>query len=255
MANKPIKNLGNGKYTLDKEIISPSTLYDTLLSDVARAFVYHIEDNFTKNTNPKKSKRNVFIIDSLVQKPSNFLKILKMLYQSVIDTQPLSIKYEDKNGNIREFNIQPYRIGIFSSVWYLIAWDEKDKKIKSFYIPNIKNMVVYPDKFIMMQEIEDKIDKYFFDRATVWYNENQKECTIRVWGIGRKYLSRTLERNQVMEKDFPEKDEMLIRMIYYSQIEVKQFVKKWLPYARVENCPEIQNKIEDELRGYLGSKE
>ena len=174
-----------------------------------------------------------------------FRKILQAIHQQ----QSCSFQYTKKDGSSKEVNVHPYRIANLSNYWYLLAYDVEAEKLKSYHINSISRVILAGENFINDAAVEKEIEETFIDFTTAWFDGEAKKVTLNVIGNAKHYLNRKPPNNiSILSKS---ENDMEIEFNYYNEIEVLNFVKKWLPDIRITDDPQLKLKLQESLQNYL----
>ena len=184
---------------------------------------------------------DIFLFDFELEEIKNeslFLNLKKAILDEV------AIKFEYKG---YEKNIYPLKIANFNSYWYLIGYDLIDQIIKTFYLDNIDKIYFHNESFI---DINSKNKLKNLKITSSWYNENPQKTNLILFNEAKKYISRRIPQNiKIIEKT---EEFLKIEFNYFNEIEVLNFVKKWLGNIKIED-KELKQKVKTLLLDSLNS--
>ena len=139
-----------------------------------------------------------------------------------------SVEFEYKG---KKRIIQPLKILNYNAVWYLIGFDLKHNKMKTFKINKIEKLISKTEN--LMGEDIKKLQKKVKNIHSPWI-EKQNKSVIRVYYP----LSENVTENIIKkEKNFVE-----VEIEYYDEREAFDLIKKYLPYVKIMD-EELKEKI------------
>lgn len=129
--------------------------------------------------------------------------------------------------------IQPLKILNYNTVWYLIGFDLKNDKIKTFKINKIQNLISKNESFI-----NEDIKHHVKLISTPWIDKNKNKTVFRVYYP----LNENVTENIIhKEKEFVD-----IQVEYYDKREAFEIVKKYIPFIKV-----LDNNLREEIKNLL----
>lgn len=191
------------------------------------------------------SLRNPYYI-----KPNGFQQIdmddpkMNLIEDAINDQKKLSIQLESGH----EHRVEPYKIIAFDGIWYLLARDEYDEKIKTYFVHKIINVTLDTGFFSLDEPFINMIKKV----QTPWFEEAHKyDVKIEVSSKIAHYfeLKRHLPSQKIEEKRSD--GSIIISFSVSHDEEVDNLIKSWMPDIRVLSPKNMQKRIRQELRDYL----
>ena len=164
------------------------------------------------------------------------------------------IEYENNDKSITEIEVKPYKILFMNDNFYLAC--ANDKYIYSTYrISKIMNVKELGKKFNINPEIEEFIKDIQtpFSMYSQGYRSKLIKVTIEVnkdkayFFKVKKYLI-----SQNVEGTNPDNGNLIVSFTVTQEREMEELIKKWLPSVKVIEPISLKNKIENELKTYLG---
>ena len=129
--------------------------------------------------------------------------------------------------------IQPLKILNYNTVWYLIGFDLKNDKIKTFKINKIQNLISKNESFI-----NEDIKHHVKLISTPWIDKHKNKAVFRVYYP----LNENVTENIIhKEKEFVD-----IQVEYYDKREAFEIVKKYIPFIKV-----LDNNLREEIKNLL----
>lgn len=145
--------------------------------------------------------------------------------------------------------VEPYKVVAFDGIWYLLAKDTSDGKVKTYLVSNINEFrastSVYADEY-------HNIDEMLSGVHTAWFEDgNSFEVKIKVKAeIAHIFkLKQHLASQKVLKEN---KDGSLIVTFNVSTDEdVDNLIKSWLPHIEVIKPERFRKKLVLELEEYV----
>jgi len=239
----PIKKEFKQYFLPDEYIAKDTQDIHPLAMDISMSVVNKTlpkyKDMIQDSLNVKLS--NIFLFDFEVEEIKDE-KLFLDIKRAIVDK--FSVKF---NYNSYEKNIYPIKISNFNSYWYLIGYDLEATIIKTFYLDNIENLSILEDKFLS-DEVINKLNK--IEITSSWYNENPKKTKLILFNEAKKYILRRVPSNIKILKE--NKDNIEIEFNYFNEIEVMNFIKKWLGNIKLKNNT-LKQKMKELLQFSLNN--
>ena len=169
--------------------------------------------------------------------------LMNMIEEAIGMNHTLIILYEHKY----QLCIEPYKIVAYDGIWYVLAKDVADGKIKNFFVYKIKDAQLQSQTFIppKLNALLDKIHTPWFEDAHIF------EVIIRVSsGIGYYFeLKKQLPSQKIIEKK--EDGSLIISYEVTHDEEVDNLVKSWMPDIEIIEPLRLKKKLLNDLTSYL----
>ena len=166
----------------------------------------------------------------------------------LIEKLKLAIK-EQKHIKLHSKMLEPYKIAAYEGIWYLVAKDESDKKIKTFMIDKIKDIEILPNKHkVSGQKVQTILEKIH----SAWFEDGESfRVVVKVYPkIVHFFKVKEFLKSQKIEEELG--DGSLIVSFEVSHYEdIDNIIKSWLPDIEVLEPKKYANKIKQELEEYL----
>ena len=181
-------------------------------------------------------------------------ELMKKLEQAIYHQKYITIEYIVKD-RVEEYAVKPYKIVFMNENFYLACEVDADDFSFSLYrISKIKELKEDVKTFHKNREIEDFI-KYMqtpFARYRKGFRKHLIEVVLEV-NEKKAYFFKSkhfLSSQQILETK--ENGNIVVSYQITQEIEIEELIKKWIPYVKVIEPSSLKNKIESELREYLG---
>jgi predicted DNA-binding transcriptional regulator YafY len=179
----------------------------------------------------------------LVEKIDNYNN-LSTIKKAIENQKFITFNYNDRN---KLYKFKPLKIVNFEGYWYLIGFD--NKKYKTLYLKNIKNVNLLEETF----EIDEKFLNKLEYAINIWFEPQREfiEVTFVADEIASRYIQRIpLNKSQRLIRELSDgSSEFSILITRYKEIE--KFVKKWIPHIIIVEPKEFHLKIKKDIEEYL----
>jgi predicted DNA-binding transcriptional regulator YafY len=179
----------------------------------------------------------------LVEKIDNYNN-LSTIKKAIENQKFITFNYNDRN---KLYKFKPLKIVNFEGYWYLIGFD--NKKYKTLYLKNIKNVNLLEETF----EIDEKFLNKLEYAINIWFEPQREfiEVTFVADEIASRYIQRIpLNKSQRLIRELSDgSSEFSILITRYEEIE--KFVKKWIPHIIIVEPKEFHLKIKKDIEEYL----
>lgn len=246
--------LRDGVVYLDEHYdISNPTLHksELLVAELALSSLHGIDEETDKKIHAIRAK----LTDPLYFNP---YKIKPEGYESINKDSELLNKIEDaiikRNVSKLKINenvcqVEPYKVVAFDGIWYLLANDCEDKKIKTYLISHIEEFrastKVFDTKYM-------NVDKVLENIHTAWFEDGSSfKVTVRV----KKEIAHffKLKKFLISQEILEERSDgsLVVSFLVSSDEDVDNIIKSWLPHIEVMSPSRFRSKFIGELEGYL----
>ena len=179
--------------------------------------------------------------------PIDDLHTFKLILKAIQWKFGISFVYTRLDGKTAEVTVHPYRLANFNNYWYLIAYDLKREKIKTYYLKSISKLQTLYENFTDDPKVEKEIEAAGSIQSA-WYKPENFEVGLVATGEAKRYLERLLPQNIEILKS--SESDLLLNFHYHHKVELFTFVKKWLPDIHINNTL-LQEELEKILKGYI----
>ncbi len=180
--------------------------------------------------------------------------VFKKLENSIKLNKYLNIIYPGKDGDI-SLEIKPYKILFLNENFYLASEiDNHDYQFSLYRISKIKDIKDTAKTFHKNYEIAEFIKDIQTPFARYIPNYKQHLIDVKLEVNSKKafyFKSKKFLKSQKIEKELDNAN-LLISFKVTQELEVEELIKKWIPFVKVIEPISLKNKIEDELKEYLG---
>ena len=199
----------------------------------------------------KSEKYGDIFLFNIDNEEISHMKEFRKFLQAIRNRQSCSFMYTKKDASQKEVHAHPYRIANLSNYWYLLAYDVEAEKLKSYHINSIDRVVLAGENYINDAAVEKEIEETFVDFTTAWFDGELKSVMLQATGHAKHYLERNSPKNVTIISRSD--TDIEIQFDYYNEIEVLNFVKKWLPDVKIVNNTEVKQKLQESLQSYLNT--
>lgn len=181
---------------------------------------------------------------SSVEKIDEFKEEI-ILIRNAIDTRNI-IKcfYKEK---YRE--VYPLKILNLEGYWYLIIYESKDEKIKTFHLNTIKEIEILKSNYLFDEE---KIES--FDMAiTAYYKPEEEPITVQLYihkKVAAYFRRKPLSK---MQRTLSEKEDgsLEVEIIISDYMEIIPTIQRYMPYVQVIEPDKLRDEVKRNIEKYL----
>ena len=167
--------------------------------------------------------------------------LFSQISEAILNHQILVFAYKGK-----ERVIKPYKLAHIQGIWYLIA--DENGILKNFALNKMQSVRFTNKRFYPKTAFLAQIN----DSHNLWHSQRTKSAVIRI-DIKAKYyfLRKSLPPNiNLIGYD---ESKILIRFTYAFDDEIFNFLKLWIPYARIDKPKDLQKKFNEKLKDYINA--
>jgi predicted DNA-binding transcriptional regulator YafY len=212
------------------------------VKDLSSIFETKIDHIFTKLLNPNFSS-TYFMKQKSIEKINTKSKLYKDIESTIKNNYFAKLKAK----NI-EVEIKPYKIVSIDGIWYLLARDMDDGRVKTYIISDIMKYTNTYKSFIL----ETNIDEVLSNVHSGWFEDgNTFEVVVKVsYKIAKYFKARKLLPTQEIINE--EKDGSLLISYQVSHHEdIDNVIKSWLPDIQIISPKDYKVEFENELKEYI----
>jgi len=140
----------------------------------------------------------------------------------------------------RELEIKPLKIANYEGIWYLIALNAKNDKLRKYHLKSISNIAVTKDLF----STKKKLDELLENAINVWFNDEIEPYEVILFL--NKHAAKTLKRRPISKSQrviSEYKDGSCdISLQITHEREIISIVQYWMPHIKIVS-PEWINEI------------
>ena len=221
---------------------------------------YHLNiiQNLCKNEGDEFYKQSKYLFDKFtsslqnniftkipVQSIQSFKDLLPQIEQSIVNKMSINFIYEK-----RTRDVYPVKIVNLNAIWYLMAFDPKQDKLRRFHISRLENIVFTQDTFTLdLNNLQIRLDSAInanFDIDTKPY-EIELFISSKIANIIKM---RPISKTQRIIKNYSD-NSYDISILITNDNEIIPTIKKFMPHIRVINNQRIDKKIKKDFEEYL----
>lgn len=234
-------------YSLNKTMLDSNEM---ILLQLALAQFKEVTDfdKLTDSIYNKLTKTNLFNPYCIKYDDIEDLQIDSLMIQDLEDAieykNHVEIQFEDTR-----IIVEPYKIVAYDGIWYLVAKDEDDQKIKSFLLKGIKALEILKNKYDISHDTIRTIVK---KTHSAWFVDgNCFTVTIKVSPKIAYYFKakNTLQSQKIVEE--LEDGSLIISFEVSHDEDIDNMIKSWLPDIEILEPQRYKDKIKQELTEYL----
>ena len=247
-----IVDLGHGNYAFTKgyKFEGPEDEDKKVALSLMKSLQHNALPQMDEYVNASLSSENNYediFLFNLDFEPIRNLENLKTILKAIQWRFGISFVYTRLDGKTAEVTVHPYRLANFNNFWYLIAYDLKHEKIKTYYFGNISKLKTLYENFTDNSKVNKEL-KSAGEISSVWYKSKKLEVVLIVKGKAKRYFKRHLPKN--IQRIDSDENRFLLKFSYYHKAELFSFLKKWLPDIHIKD-ETLQNEFRTLLQNYL----
>jgi len=176
-----------------------------------------------------------------IEDETSFIEISSALSKKVA----INFHYKNRDGKESSKTAYPLKISNFSGAWYLSAYDLEKESLRMYYIQEIKEVTHCEESYLNIASIQ-KLENDVKEIDSPWFDTKKQSVILHVRDIAINFIKRRKYHNiEILE----EKENLLIIKIhYYKDTEVLNFVKSWLPYITIQNNLHLKLELQKILQ-------
>ena len=128
--------------------------------------------------------------------------------------------------------------------------DERVQMSTSLMISLYKNAIpILQDSVLQNFKQIKELSKLASQMHSPWFSDDKKSVKLQLRGDAILYMKREKSKSFTILQE--SKNKLLVEMNYYNDIEVLNFVKKWLPSIEIVDNDELKKQLYLTLKDYL----
>ena len=156
----------------------------------------------------------------------------------------LSFAYTSRDNVHSTKTVYPLKVSNFSGAWYLSAYDLEKESLRSYHILDMKNATLLEEDYINTT-LRKSLEKQAKEIDSPWYGTPKKSTILKAEDLAILYIKRKRYNNiEILEED---ENSLTIKMHYYQDTQLLNFVKSWIPYISIVDNPSLQNQLKEIL--------
>ena len=225
-----------------------------LVADLIAAMIRNVDAEYTKIADNflkgRSFSTSCFLFHLNLEDISEYGDLFRLLNQAVALRQQVGFTYCNNQGESKEYTVHPYRLANLKGFWYLLAYDFKIGRLKSFYLKKIESPIIHPGNYQVDSDLVEELENFSDDIFSPWVCEDCRTVKLQIRGKARIYLKRNLPAALIIESEGA--DSLLALMEYFADSEVLALVKQWLPDIVILDNDSLTAKLKAEIDCYLG---
>ena len=191
---------------------------------------------------------NIFYQKSSVEKIDDFKTEIIQIKNAIESKNIIKCFYKDKYKII-----YPLKILNLEGYWYLLVYEKKDDKIKTFHLNSIKEIEAL---FTVYDYNENKI-RSFDNGITAYHKLNAEPITVQLYcesNVSIYFIRKPLSSNQRTLTKY-ENGGIDIELEITDFLEIIPTIQRYIPYVKVIKPKELSQKINQNLQKYIKDNE
>jgi len=177
-----------------------------------------------------------------IENIGDYIKEINLIENAIKQKRKIAFIYD----NGYDYEVKPLKIANFEGYWYLLVLD--GEKYKTFHIKSMKNIKKIDENFEVSVTLLENLD----NAINIWF-EPEKEpfrVILKTDEHAAKFLKR-IPLNPTQREIEKSPDGSLFEIRITHEMEIKRFVKSFLPQIRVIEPKWLDEEIKEEIKEYL----
>jgi len=141
----------------------------------------------------------------------------------------------------RELEIKPLKIANYEGIWYLMALNAKNDKLRKYHLKSISNIEILEDTFSTKKELDELLE----NSINVWFNEEIDPYEVILFL--NKHAAKTLKRRPISKSQrviSEYKDGSCdVSLQITHEREIISIVQYWMPHIKIVSPEWINERI------------
>ena len=232
----------NGQYYLEAYLLGKLTYDDirdfALLSGIKKLYP-SMDDNALSDILNKKINDAMLVKGGAYEDISSKKKEFDLIRLAIVLKHQIFFTYNDKK---RLLN--PYKMVNNNDIWYLVG-DEKGE-LKTYSFTKIEKLCKTEKSFTPNSDFKEIIN----DPNNKWFSKNRIKAILEIdSSVAEYFLRRELLPHQVVLKQT--KKRLTVQTTVAYDEEILRIVRYWIPYIKIVEPYELDEKLREDLSSYL----
>ena len=251
-----IEDLGQGNYRFTKSHCfvgaddEDESIAISLMKELQHSAIPDM-DAYINTAIPTSSNYDEIFVFGMHFEAIEDIESFKTLIKAIKWKVGVEFVYTKADGSSKKVLVDPYRLANFQNYWYLIAFDPSVEILKTYYLKNITELVMFYENFTGNAQIEEDLNKVCNAMDSVWYNGEREDCLLKVEGIAKYYIERDLPVTMEIVEEHD--SYIFVRIFYHNEIELFSFVKSWIPHIKIIDNKILSDKLTLQLTTFLNN--
>jgi len=170
--------------------------------------------------------------------------LISQLERYIEDKEIVKIDFEDE-----QKELELYKIAAFDGLWYLLAHDIEESKVKVFRLSEIKKIsptyTYHKTKNEYIENMLSKIHSAFFEDGNSFTVEVKVYKEIAMYFKNKEFLE-----SQLIEEEYADGSLRISFAVTHDE-DIDNIIKSWLPHIEVLKPQRYREKLLKELKSYI----
>jgi len=153
----------------------------------------------------------------------------------------------------KTLGLKPLKIANYEGFWYLIALDDRNDKLKKYYLKNISHIDLSDASFTTDIQLEESLE----NAMSIWFEREKKPFTVKLLispEIAKYFKRKPVSKTQKIETIHQDGSiEITVKITH--EMEIIPLIKYWIPYVTIREPLWIKETIENDLKAYLAKSD
>lgn len=174
----------------------------------------------------------------------------KELEVAIESSKKVTILYQ-KDGSAKEYGLNPLKLVNYEGFWYLLAFKDEQKGIRTFRLDRVKAVEMLDKSFVVPKNLHTMLNQ----STNVWFSgKRDKTIVLRVSSeIADFFKKKEYIPLQKILKEAKD-GSITVEGRVGNEMEVIPTVLHWIPYITVVSPSSLKDRITQDLKRYLAKK-
>jgi len=235
------------------KIEKATSVDDTIVLDILEKMTDNLGTKFSTKAKKLLSKikndtQNPIYAKLNIEDISDYLHEIAILENAIKEKNIIKAIYNHPNCT-RHLKIKPLKIVNYEGIWYLLALNAKNDKLRKYHLKSISNIEVLEDTFTTKKEL----NKLLETSINVWFNDEVEPYEVVLFL--NKHAAKTLKRrplskSQRVISEYQDGSCDISLWITHEK-EIIPIVQYWMPHIKIVSPDWINEMILDHINRFL----
>ena len=201
----------------------------------------------------KQSKECYTFITKPYETKKGDAQLLKDIEKAIHWKRYITLTQKER-GEVKSYEVKPYKIVFMNENFYLACENtDEEYPFSIFRLSNIEQIQMHTKTFHINADIEDFIKELQtpFPRYQKNFRTHLIDVIVEVPKEKARFFKLKKHLPSQREIEYKEDGSLVLAFRVTQASEVKELIKKWIPYMKVIEPFALKEEIENELREYL----
>ena len=235
------------------KIEKATSVEDTIVLDILEKMTDDLGAKFSTKAKKLLSKikndtQNPLYAKLNMEHISGYLHEIAMLENAIKDKSIIKAIHNHPDYT-RNLEIKPLKIANYEGIWYLLALNAKNDKLRKYHLKSISNIEITENTFGTKKELDELLE----NSINVWFNDEIEPYEVILFL--NKYAAKTLKRRPISKSQrviSEYKDGSCdISLQITHEREIISIVQYWMPHIKIVSPEWINERILEHIDKFI----